>query len=140
MEQLIQFSSKHWSLCLALIVILFIIFINELLSQKRKEKELSTAGAIEMINHNDAIVIDIRDIKAWQAGHIIDSIHASEDDFTQQRMDKYKPKPILLVCAKGLQSPALAVKLRRLGFSDPMVLAGGIAAWQSDNLPLVKGK
>lgn len=140
MEQLIQFTTNHWPLCVALVVVLLVIFIHELLSQKNRGKTLSTAAAVEMINHENAVIIDLRDAESFRKGHIINAIHASADDFSQQRMDKYKTKPIILVCAKGLQSPALAAKLRTQGYTQPMVLAGGIAAWQTDSLPLTKGK
>lgn len=140
MEHLGQFVSNHWQLCVALVVILLITFINELYSQKKRAKELSTTAAVEIINNEQAVVIDLRDAQAFRSGHIINAIQASADDFTQQRMDKYKTKPIIFVCAKGLQSPTLATKLRTQGFTQPMVLAGGIAAWQAANLPLIKAK
>lgn len=140
MEQLTQFATNHWQLWLALIVMLVIIFINELVSQKKRGKELSPAGVVEMINNENAVVFDLRDAEAFRTGHIIDAILASADDFNQKRMDKYKTRPVILVCAKGLQSATLAAKLRTQGFAQPMVLAGGIAAWHTDNLPLIKGK
>ena len=90
------------------------------------------------MNHDNAIVIDLRDADAFRTGHIIDSIHSTSDAFTEKRMDKYKTKPLIFVCAKGLQSAALAAKLRGLGFTKPMVLAGGMAAWQTAGLPLTK--
>lgn len=140
MQQLGQFIINHWPLWLALIVILLLIFVNELMSQRKKAKELNPSAAVDLINNENAIVIDLRDAEAYRNGHIIDAIRASMDDFNQQRMDKYKSKPIILVCARGLQSPALAAKLREQGFEQPMVLAGGMAAWISANLPTVKGK
>ncbi len=140
MDQLIQFSAKHWALFLALISILIIIFINELVTQKKRAKEVSPAAAVDKINHEDAVVIDLRDLESFRAGHIIDAIHASAEDFNEQRMDKYKAKPIILVCARGLQSATLATKLREQGYAEPMVLTGGVAAWQEAKLPLVKGK
>ena len=140
MEQLSRFIINHWQLWLALVVVLTAILINELMSQKKRGKELSTAAAVEMINHENAIIIDLRDANAFKTGHIIDAVHASEDDFNQQRMDIYKNKPIILVCARGLQSATLAAKLRGQGYTQSMVLAGGIAAWQTAGLPLVKKK
>ena len=140
MGQIGQFITNHWTLWLALIIILLFIFINELISQKKRAKELSPAAAVDKINHENAVVIDIRDAESFRAGHIINAIQASPDDLSQKKMEKYKSKPVILVCAKGLQSPALATKLRTQGFEQPMVLAGGIAAWASANLPLVKGK
>ena len=140
MEQLTQFITNHWQLWLALLIILFIIFINELISQKKRGKEVSTAAAVEMMNHDNAVVIDLRDAESFRKGHIIEAILASADDFSQQRMDKYKSKPVILVCARGLQSATLAAKLRAQGFTQPVVLSGGMAAWQADSLPLIKGK
>ena len=140
LEQIRHFITNHWELCLALVAILVLIYINELLAQKKRGKELTTAAAIDMINHEQAIIIDLRDLEAFNAGHIIDAIRSSADDFNQKRMDKYKQKPLILVCARGLQSATLATKLREQGFVQPMVLAGGFAAWQEANLPVVKKK
>lgn len=140
MGQLGQFITNHWTLCLALVVILIAIFINEFLSQKNRAKELSPAAAVDMINHENAVVIDLRDPEAFRAGHIIGAICTPADDIGQKRMEKYKTKPLILVCPRGLQSATMATKLRTQGFTQPMVLAGGITAWQAANLPLVKGK
>ena len=140
MEHLGQFITNHWQLWLALVIILLLIFINELLTQKKRAKELSPADAVDMINHENAVVIDLRDAELYRAGHIINAIPASVDDFAKPRMDKYKVKPLILVCARGLQSPALAAKLRTQGYVQPMVLAGGMSAWTAANLPMVKGK
>ncbi|KTD32957.1 rhodanese-related sulfurtransferase [Legionella nautarum] len=140
MGHLGQFITNHWGLWLALVVILLLIFINELLTQRKRAKEISPQAAVNLINHEDAMVVDLREVDAFRKGHIIDAVRATPDDFAQQRMDKYKAKTLILVCARGLQSAQLAAKLQAEGFSKSMVLAGGIAAWQTAELPLVKGK
>lgn len=140
MGQLSQFIVNHWGLWLALVIVLLIIFINELQTQKKRAKELSPQAAVNLINHENAVVIDLREAEVFRNGHILDAIRASADDFNEQRMDKYKTKPLILVCARGLQSSQLATKLREKGFTQPMALAGGMAAWQTAELPVVKGK
>ncbi len=140
MEQLGQFIVNHWGLWLALVIVLLIIFINELQTQKKRAKELSPQAAVNLINHENAVVIDLREAEVFRNGHILDAIRATADDFNEQRMDKYKTKPLILVCARGLQSSQLATKLREKGFTQPMALAGGMAAWQTAELPVVKGK
>ncbi len=140
MRQLEQFIINHWELWLALFLVLILIFINELWEQRKRAKELSPQAAINWINHENALIIDLRDAAVFRNGHIINAIQSSVEDFNEHHMDKYKTKPLILVCAKGLQSAALATKLRAQGFSQPMALAGGIAAWQMAELPLVKGK
>ncbi len=139
-EHIGQFITNHWQLWLALIVMLLLIFINELVSQKKRGKELSPADAIELINHEEASVFDLRDAEAFRTGHVIDAIRTSADDFSLPRMEKFKTKPIILVCARGLQSATLAATLRKEGYNQPMVLAGGVTAWTAAGLPLVKGK
>lgn len=139
MEHLSQFITNHWQLWLLFIVILFLTFINELITQKKKAKELSPQAVVDMINNENALIIDLRDKELFKKGHIIDSINAKSEDFEQQKMDKYKDKPIILVCARGLEAPALATKLRTQGY-QPLVLGGGVTAWQNADLPLVKGK
>jgi rhodanese-related sulfurtransferase len=140
MEHLGQFITNHWLLWVALTVILILIFANEMITQKKRPKELSPSSVVDLMNNENAAVFDLRDAGAYRSGHIIDAIRASADDFGQPRMEKYKSKPLILVCARGQQSSLIAMKLRAKGYIQPMVLAGGIAAWSTAGLPLVKGK
>lgn len=139
MNQLSQFISNHWQLWIAFTVILVLVFINELITQKKKAKEVEPQAAVDLINNENAIVIDLRDKDAFKAGHIIDSVNASAEDFAGAKMNAYKDKNIILICARGLQSPALAAKIRLQGF-NPVVLKGGMTSWQGADLPLVKSK
>ena len=139
MEQLGQFIMQHWPLWVALIGVLLLILINEALMQKSKAQELSPQTAVDKINNENAVVIDLRDAELFKTGHIIDSILATAEDFEQPKMNKYKNKPLILVCARGLQSQSAAKKLSTEGF-QPLVLSGGIAAWKNAGFPLVKGK
>ncbi len=139
MEQVSQFIMNHWALCLALVGILLLIYINEWFTKTKGPQAQSPQLVVEKINHEDAVVIDLRDQDAFSAGHIINAIRAAADDFDLPRMDKYKQKNIILVCTRGIQAQTLATKLKSKGFANPMVLAGGLTAWQSASLPLVKG-
>lgn len=139
MEHLSQFIMNHWPLCLAFIGILALVFINEVLMQKKQAKQLTPQSAVAMINNENAVIVDLRDKESFKNGHIIDSINVTAEDFALPKMNKYKNKNIILACARGLQSPAVAAKIRVQGY-QPLILGGGIAAWQSADLPLVKGK
>lgn len=140
METLEQFILNHWVLWLALAVVLIVIFINEVLMQQKRAKELTPTQAVNAINHDDAVVFDLRDKEAFRAGHIIDSIRVDVDELSQKRMEKYKTKPVILVCARGVQAASVASKLKEQGFENTMVLSGGMSAWVSANLPVDKGK
>ena len=140
MHQITTFITNHWPLCLALVIIVTIILINEILNKKQQGKTLSTAQAIDLINHHDAVIFDLRPQEAYLAGHIISALHILEDDLPQPRLNKYKQKPVILVCARGNQSAQCAAKMLKLGFTQPIILEGGMSAWQLEQLPVVKGK
>lgn len=140
MEHLGQFIVNHWQLCLAFVVILALLFINEAIAQKKRAKELSPQAAVNMINHDNALVVDIRDKEQYLTGHIIDSLQNDGSDLEQKKLDKYKKTPLILSCARGIQATTVAEKLRNQGFEKVYVLQGGIEGWQRAGLPLVKGK
>lgn len=139
MEQISQFIINHWALCLALVGIILLIQLNEWFTKTQGPQALSPQLVVEKINHDEAVVIDLRDQEAFSAGHIIHAIRATADDFDLPRMDKYKQKTVILVCTRGIQAQTVASKLKSKGFVNPAVLAGGLTAWQSAGLPLVKG-
>ncbi|MCX7118619.1 MAG: rhodanese-like domain-containing protein [Legionellales bacterium] len=138
MDNVSQFVSRHWQLAVAFAVILLVLMIYEYFSLKKAGKAISTAQAIEQINHFSAVVIDLRPAEIYKKGHIIGAIRGTETDFRLPKMHQHKDKPVILVCSRGLEAQKLAPKLSAQGFSQLMTLEGGIAAWQAANLPLVK--
>ncbi len=137
-NQLQEFVLHHWELWLALFAVLSLLLINEYLTKKQGPQALSTAAAIDAINHQDAVVVDLREADVFQKGHVVGSKSLPGEQLA--KLEKYKEKPLIIVCARGLQSSSLAVKLRKQGFTNVMILAGGITAWKTANLPLAKGK
>ncbi len=138
MDHLSEFMIRHWQLAATCVVILIIVIIYEYLASQKQAKLLSTEQAIDFINNHDAVVIDIRSADLYKQGHIIHSIRSSAADFKLPKMQRYKEKPIILVCARGIESNLLATSLPQQGFTQVMILSGGMSAWQTANLPLVK--
>ncbi|NCT57628.1 MAG: rhodanese-like domain-containing protein [Legionella sp.] len=138
MNQLQEFILHHWELWLALLAVLSLMLINEHVTKKNGPQALSTTAMIDAINHQDAVVIDIREAAAYQTGHVVGSKNLPGEPLG--KLEQYKQKPLILICSRGLQSSALAVKLRKQGFTNVMILAGGITAWKSASLPLTQGR
>lgn len=137
-DNLGQFALRHWELVVAFGLIFTAIMIYEYYSLKKAGKAISTAQAIEQINHCSAVVIDLRPAEIFKKGHIIGAIRATESDFRLPKMQQYKDQPVILVCSRGLESQKMAPKLTAQGFSQLMTLEGGISAWQMAKLPVVK--
>ncbi len=137
---MIQFLFNHWQLFVALVVALSLIGINEWFALQQQAPKATPARAVDLINHSDAVVFDLRETTLFQNGHIINAISAHADDFNKPGFAKYKNQCVILVCAQGHESQTLALNLKKQGFNQTMVLSGGMASWQAEHLPLVKGK
>lgn len=137
MEQLGQFFINHWALWLAVIIVGFLTLLNERQIKRKRAEEITPQSAVNLINHDEAVVIDLRELEVFKKGHILNAIHLTTNEF-EQSIKKYKSKPLILVCEKGIVSSQRAAQLKQDGFAKPMVLAGGISAWQAASLPLIK--
>jgi rhodanese-related sulfurtransferase len=95
-----------------------------------------------MMNHSKAVVVDVREDKEMADGSIINAIHIPLGDLKNQikKIEKYKEKPVIVVCRSGMRSASAASILRKEGFQQVHNMRGGIMAWQKDGMPLVKNK
>lgn len=141
MQEFVLFIQQHWELNLALVVIIALLLLVEFLKQKHGAGRLTPAHATRLINHNDAVVIDIRNSEAYASGHIVDSISLPMADIETKfnKIEKLKAQPIILVCATGIDSPRAAALLTKKGFLSVNLLTNGIRAWRDAEMPLIKG-
>jgi rhodanese-related sulfurtransferase len=101
---------------------------------------LSTLQATQLINREDALVLDVRDLVEFAKGHILGAKHVplAELDKRAAELHKHKAKPVIVSCDGGNKSLAGMAQLRKLGFEKVFNLAGGYAAWQQAGLPVEK--
>ncbi|MBK1717438.1 hypothetical protein CKO27_07245 [Thiocystis violacea] len=139
MEQLVEFVGNNWYLFLALIVILGLLTHNLIVGSKGSVGPLQ---ATEMVNHRDAVVIDVRPAADYARGHIINALNIPMNGFKNQMatLNKHKGKPIIVNCRSGAQSSVACGQLRKAGFEEVYNLQGGIMAWESASLPLTRKK
>jgi rhodanese-related sulfurtransferase len=139
LQQLIEFVGNHWVLFAALAAILALLAHNFLLAGKGS---VDPVAATNLINHKDALVVDVRPAADFAKGHIINSINIPMNGFKKQigTLQKHKDRPILIACRSGSQSSMACSQLRKEGFADVHNLRGGVLAWESDNRPLSKKK
>lgn len=103
-------------------------------------REVGPMEAVQLINRQDATVLDVREQGEYKAGHVANArnIPAAALEKRIVEITKLKGKPIIVACASGARSHGVFAALRRQEFTDVYVLAGGINAWQQANLPLEK--
>jgi rhodanese-related sulfurtransferase len=142
MNQYVEFATNHLYLTTAFIVLSLMLIYSFIGNRLRGFGAIVPAEAIRLINRENALILDVREENEFLSGHIVNSLHIPLS-FLGKRLDelqKHKDKPIIVGCKSGQRSASACTLLKKQGFEQIYNLQGGIAAWQSDNLPLVKKK
>lgn len=138
MEQLGEFISNHMIL-VSVFVILLVVLIRTLITDiTQKGMNISTSEATQMINREDAVIIDIRDKAEFEDGHIINAINIPFNSIKEQtaQIAKHKSAPIIICCRSGLNASSAVAPIKAAGAERVYRLKGGIDAWRSASLPL----
>ena len=101
---------------------------------------VNTLEATQLINRQDALVLDVREQAEYAQSHILNSrlLPLSQIEARIGEIEKFKDKPVIVYCASGNRSSTAAAVLRKSGFSNVANLSGGFAAWQAAGLPVQK--
>jgi len=138
-NQLTEFVGNHTLLVLALVAIIVVLVGGEIQSRISGVKSVSPGEATRMLNHDNAIMVDMREDKDYRAGHIVNAIHAPENSASDTvNLKKYRDKPVIVYCQRGQRATAYCNKLSKQGFESVYHLQGGVQAWQKAELPLSK--
>jgi rhodanese-related sulfurtransferase len=103
-------------------------------------KGLSPTEATIWINRRKAHVLDVRSEEAFKAGHLPGAKFVNPAGLTAaiEKLKLDRKNPVVLVCDTGIQSRKLVSEAQKLGFAEVGALEGGVQAWKSAELPLVK--
>jgi len=101
---------------------------------------ISVAEATLLINRQDALVVDVRETAEWSSGHLPNARHIALGRLGKHlsEIEKFKEKPVIVVCASGNRSSAACGTLKKAGFQQVFNLAGGVHAWSDAGLPMTK--
>ena len=101
---------------------------------------VNTLEATQMMNRNDALVIDLRAADEFASGHVLGARNIPVADLERRATDleKHKSKPVIVYSTDANRASAAVATLRKAGFASVHNLAGGYAAWQQAGLPVEK--
>lgn len=102
---------------------------------------LSPAGAVQLINREKAVVIDVCEAEEFALAHVngAKNIPLGQLEERLPSVVKNKALPLVLVCAKGPRAVRAEAMAKKLGYDKAQALAGGLKAWREANLPVEKG-
>ncbi len=138
MDQLFEFIGNHPILVGTFLVLLVLFIRNE---TQRGGRTVSPQELVNLVNREGALVLDVRDGKEFGAGHIVDAVNIPHGALEGRlsEIDKYKEKPVAIVCKVGQHAGSAGTVLKKAGFQNVARLAGGMTEWRNQNLPVVKG-
>ena len=102
---------------------------------------LTPSAAVQLINHEKAVVIDVCEASEYAAGHVSGAKHIPLGQLANHLpgVVKNKDVPVIFVCQSGMRSNSAARIAKGLGYTKPLSLGGGLSSWRAASLPVEKG-
>jgi rhodanese-related sulfurtransferase len=101
---------------------------------------LTASGAVQLINREKAVIVDVSEADEFAAGHLggAKNIPLAQLEGKLSAAVKNKALPVILVCASGARARRAQAVAKKLGYQQAQALAGGLKAWKEANLPVEK--
>lgn len=140
LTQISEFAVNHPLLVLAFVVLLVLTFFNELKIVTQRFSKLTPAAAVQLMNSEDVVVLDVREPSETTGGKIAKAIQIPVSGLAKRvnELLKHKDKSMLVYCKTGTRSGIACKELDKHGFEKVYSLSGGVLAWQEAHLPLSK--
>ena len=107
---------------------------------QQRGAKVSLLQATQLINQGKTVIVDVREQADYAAGHLRDARNIPLKELPKRtgELEKFKSRPVIVVCQSGVTSAKAVSQLKSAGFAEAVGLNGGIAAWQAQGLPLAK--
>lgn len=119
-------------------VLLMLIYLFAFTEQRKAGKQISVHDVTSLINSEEGVLVDIRDSKEYESGHIANALNIplAKLETRMVELEKHRDKTVVLVDKLGQHSASAGRKLRVSGF-EVRRLQGGMGEWRSQSLPVV---
>ncbi len=142
LQRLPEFLGNHLVLTLALFGVVIALIVTEAQRFTRGYVALTPAGLTQLINRDNALLLDLSSAQEFEKGHIpgARSMPMAQFDPESKELARARELPVALVCRSGQASGRAAQRLRKAGYGKVYWLEGGLGAWQQAQMPLVSGR
>jgi rhodanese-related sulfurtransferase len=105
--------------------------------QRRSGAQVGTAQAVQLINREKAVLVDVGEPNEFAALHanVARNIPFGQLETTKD-LPSNKALPVVLVCPSGARAGRAVAILKKLGYERACAVAGGTKAWADANLPV----
>ena len=130
------FLIENWFLLLAAAVSGAMLFVP-MLSRRSGAAGVSTSEAVQLINREKGVLIDVSEPAEYAAGHAGGSKNLPFGSLeTSNDLPRNKSLPLLLMCPTGARAQRAVAILSKRGHERVHSVTGGLAAWREANLPI----
>src|SRR3990167_307506 len=138
LPQIKTFVMNHWALCALFLMVLLALITEEVRVARSRRNFLSVFDTTQLINHENAIVLDVRDPALFREGHIVNAKNIALSDFDRQIEKLDAQAAIIVVDALGDKTLDLIERLKSRCFQKVYALKGGMESWKLESMPLTK--
>jgi rhodanese-related sulfurtransferase len=100
--------------------------------------EVTPERAGELLERDEALVVDVREPYEREAGHIEGTRHIEMERLASQAETLPRDRPIVFHCRLGARSALAARAFRDAGY-DAWSMQGGLQLWHDRGLPIAGG-
>lgn len=107
---------------------------------KKNITEIAAEEAAARVNAGAAVLVDVRDEKAWEEGHVPGALHLNRAEIELEIEEKVPDTNAMIIChcGGGSRSALVAESLQKMGYRNVRSMAGGFKAWKAAGLPTAK--
>jgi rhodanese-related sulfurtransferase len=102
------------------------------------EIEVTPQRTRELLDRDEAVVVDVREDYERQAGHIEGTRHIELERLSSQAETLPRDRPVVFHCRLGARSAMAAQAFRAAGY-DAWSMAGGLKRWHDEGLAVDGG-
>lgn len=101
---------------------------------------IGVAEAKAKIEAGDALLVDVRELSEWHAGHVAGATHIPLGTIASRAATLPKDREILLICRTGNRSAMAQERLAQAGVTNVTNVEGGVTAWVEHGFPVAMGE
>lgn len=139
MQRLLEYAAHHQGLTLLVVAAALAVLVYELRERARGAGAISPQDTVRLMNQGAAL-LDVRGAEAFAAGHIRGARNLPADRLAEglDGLKRFKDKPVVVYCDRGVTAPAVLRQLASSGFGKVVSLRGGLNAWRAEQLPVAR--
>ena len=134
-----DFLLANWYLVVTALVSGGLLLWPTLQRSSAGSHRVSAAEAVNLINREKAVLIDVSEPAEFAAGHALNARNIPFGSLEGSKsLPSNKQLPLVVMCPTGARANRAVATLRKLGHEKATALIGGLPAWREAQLPVEK--